>query len=98
MAGKTSVYHGPVLLVLDTGASGVDVDACVFSRAALERMTVEPGRDGRWLAAHTEDTSGAPVTLCAFADGGRDGAWYISWLTVQDPPQPPQDRPLWAAR
>lgn len=98
MAGKTSVYHGPVLLVLDTGASGVDIDTCVFSRAALERMTVEPGRDGRWLAAHTEDTSGRSVTLCAFADGGRDGAWYISWLTVQDPPQPPQDRPLWAAR
>ena len=86
VSGRTSVYHGPVLLVLDTGASGTDVDACVFERHALEDMQVVGGKDGCWLTATAANTAGEPVRLLDFASGGRDGAWYISWLSVKDAP------------
>lgn len=96
--GCTSLYHGPVLLVLDTAASGTDVDACVFDRAALERMTVTGGEDGRWLTARTTNLAGETVRLVDFADGGRDGAWYISWLRIQNAPAARDDDEIWNAR
>ena len=96
--GCASLYHGPVLLVLDTAASGTDVDACVFERKTLEQMTVTGGENGRWLTAHTVNRDGESVTLVDFADGGRDSAWYISWLHIKDVPPARENNEIWNAR
>lgn len=86
VSGRTSVYHGPLLLALDTGASGTDVDACVFERQALDNRVVESGDKDHWLTAAVKNTAGETVRLLDFASCGRDGSWYISWLNVRDAP------------
>ena len=96
--GCTSLYHGPILLVLDTGASGTDVNNCVFERAALEQMTVTGGEDGYWLTAQATNLAGEIVRLVDFADGGRNGAWYISWLNIQNAPALWDNDEIWNAR
>ena len=84
--------------MLDTAASGTDVDTCVFDRAALEQMTVTGGEDGCWLTARMTTLAGETVRLVDFADGGRDGAWYISWLRIQNAPSAQSNDEIWNAR
>ncbi len=80
-AGKTSVYYGPILLALDDNFAKVSLfDA--LSVEGLKNMTVS-GDDGLLLSASVVSDDGKTVRLISFADVGRGGSNYRSWLTVK---------------
>ncbi|MDD4125710.1 MAG: glycoside hydrolase family 127 protein [Eubacteriales bacterium] len=102
VSGRTSVYHGPVLMTLDSLVSGTDIDICSFDRKMLDNMTVKDGTDGHWLTAEVVDTEGKSVLLVDFASSGRGGSHYISWLNIRNSPSAvktkEKDLPVWASR
>lgn len=80
--GKTAVYYGPVLLVLDTAHCLLPLDEITLQTIDLESMTVTKADDGCWLHFDTVTVDGTPVRLVDFASAGHGSSPYISWLKV----------------
>ena len=89
MAEFTSVFVGPILLVLDkntTGLSRTDVvlDANSFAGAKIADETA----DGGWISLTVKDKNGGDVKLIDFASAGKYDAGtpgdYYSWLNIID--------------
>lgn len=86
LAGRASLYLGPVLLAYDASISGNGPDdpAPIDARTlrALPASVVQ-GASRPIVLAEAKTTDGATVRLCDFASAGADGSRYRSWLRVE---------------
>lgn len=81
MEHKLSMYSGPILMTLQPEVEGVERNL-VLPVAALDASRLIPVEDG--LAARVvtlED--GKEITLRAYSDCGKNGEYYISWISVK---------------
>lgn len=95
-AGKVSLYRGPVLLAYDQTVNSFDaagippIDLAQLSKAKIAEPT--KGRSAVespiWLQVEIPTERG-PLALVDFADAGRDGTHYQSWLPAVPAPAPP---------
>ena len=101
-AGKTSVYHGPILLAFDPVHNEVDpaeipeIDATTLSfEAGQTTRQIQP-----WMILTAEASDGTQVALCDFASAGAYGNHYRTWLPLQNisPLAFSLDKPVWANR
>jgi len=100
MAGRMSVYRGPVLLAYDLllNENGPP-DPAPSTPADLQKARVsfpspspEQSRIGRylpWLLVDVPRPDGSVLRLCDFASAGARGSHYVSWLPAQQIAPPP---------
>lgn len=93
--GRSSVYHGPVLLAWDQSRNETDADRIPTLQASTLRLKPVPQADYRpadrrfppivLYEVSGTDAEGKPATirLCDFASAGATGAAYRSWLPVE---------------
>jgi DUF1680 family protein len=95
MAGRASIYRGPLLLAFDPRFNAFDAEALPSLRPAdLAAAEVEfPARDAAAEAAgvfaprllvKVPTAGGRVVTLCDYASAGASGTPYRSWLAALD--------------
>jgi hypothetical protein len=83
-AKRTSVYYGPILLVVDTDHEYLPAHYIRLLPEDLEKLTVEDGSPyGTWLRCHARERDGETVCLIDFASGGKTHSHYTSWLDVR---------------
>jgi DUF1680 family protein len=110
MAGRMSVYRGPLLLAYDLllNENGPpDPAPCTPAELAKARLafpTPAPdqariGRFAPWLIVDVPRADGTALRLCDFASAGARGSHYVSWLPADQiaPPAPAPDYPEEAA-
>jgi DUF1680 family protein len=102
MAGRTSIYHGPLLLTFDPVYNTMDPVAIpVLDALNLDStMTSTDRRFHPWVLMNVKSVEGRDVTLCDFATAGAYGNYYRSWLTVHNVGFVPfdPDKPIWSNR
>jgi DUF1680 family protein len=95
MAGKVSLYRGPLLLAYDQRHNRFDEDvlpALALARLSLARMvrptTAAPGdlasQFAPWVLVDVPGAEGRSLRLCDFASAGATGTRYRSWLAALD--------------
>ncbi len=99
MAGKVSLYRGPLLLAYDQKYNSFDADKLPpieLSRLAEAKPvassshTPQSGMGSRpWLLIDMPASRGGTVRLVDFANAGADGTDYRSWLVARQPPATP---------
>ncbi len=99
VAGKVSVYRGPILLAYDQAQNTFDEDAIPeMDLEHLEKAQVVPlqnsaRRDGftppPWLTVDVPTVQGGTLRLVDFASAGSAGTRYRSWLPANPSPPPP---------
>ncbi len=99
MAGKISVFRGPLLLAYDVLQNDSSEPAAI-TPGDLRRATVTiPPRDADsaalglvppWILVDIPRAQGVPLRLCDFASAGSRGSTYYSWLPAEQvaPPCP----------
>jgi hypothetical protein len=83
--GKTSIYHGPILLAYDSRFNDRTFDqvpAMVASRLRLETAPWQQWPEP-WLLFRVTTAQGQTVVLCDFASAGATGTRYNTWLPVE---------------
>ena len=102
LAGKTSVYHGPILLAFDPVYN--ESDPASIPRMDAKTLSFEVGQTTRqiqpWMILTTKASDGTQVALCDFASAGAYGNYYRTWLPLQNiaPLAFSPDWPVWANR
>ncbi|MHB1455651.1 MAG: beta-L-arabinofuranosidase domain-containing protein [Armatimonadota bacterium] len=88
-AGKTSIFHGPILLAYDRRYNTMDPDAIpTLDAAKLSGKQVSfEGRIEPWMLIEFTSVDGKPLRLCDFGSAGQAGTPYISWLKVDNAPK-----------
>jgi DUF1680 family protein len=92
--GKTSVYHGPLLLAYDPRFDRYDPARLPTIEVAHppkigdgKASLAAPGTGEQMpLTATFATTDGSTITLCDFAHAGASGNLYVSWLPLTDAP------------
>lgn len=101
-AGKTSVYHGPILLAFDPVHN--EIDPAEIPQIDANTLSFEVGHTTRqiqpWMILTAEASDGTQVALCDFASAGAYGNYYRTWLPLQNiaPLAFSLDKPVWANR
>ncbi len=100
--GKTSIYHGPLLLAFDQVYNSMDPDA-IPELDALQLKPVPASTRRRlqpWVLLKVKAVDGQDVTLCDFATAGAYGNYYRSWLDIRNVKPVPFNplHPIWANR
>lgn len=101
-AGKTSVYHGPILLAFDPVHN--EIDPAEIPQIDAKTLSFEVGQTTRqiqpWMILTAEASDGTQVALCDFASAGAYGNYYRTWLPLQNiaPLAFSLDKPVWANR
>lgn len=84
VAGKTSVYYGPLLLAFDPVYNNFDADK--MSSLAAGGLTLKPATTSRsiqpWVLFSVKDAEGREMLLCDYATAGAYGNHYASWLPI----------------
>lgn len=84
LAGRVSVYSGPVLLTLDQRFDGAAYQSDIaIDPATLKLEAAAPGDTlypQPYLVVKATDAEGNAVTLCDFASAGQTGTLYTTWL------------------
>jgi DUF1680 family protein len=106
MAGRMSVYRGPLLLAYDvllTDNAPPEPAPCTPSdlqkaRVSFPSPAPDMARIGRfppWVIVDVPRSDGTVVRLCDFASAGARGSQYASWLPADQiaPPAPLPDYP-----
>ncbi|MHB0960119.1 MAG: beta-L-arabinofuranosidase domain-containing protein [Pirellulaceae bacterium] len=106
MAGRMSVYRGPLLLAYDVllnDNAPPDPVPCTPSdlqqaRVSFPASAPDQARIGRfspWLIVDVPRGDGTVLRLCDFASAGARGSHYVSWLPAEQiaPPAPLPDSP-----
>lgn len=106
MAGRMSVYRGPLLLAYDTWhneAKQVEPPSVASGELASARVAFPTrgpegavtGRFAPWIIVDIPLASGERIRLCDFASAGAVGSRYTSWLPAREiaPPSPMLDYP-----
>jgi DUF1680 family protein len=95
--GKTSIYHGPLLLAFDPVYNLMDPEDVpeLDARNLNPRFEKTDRIFQPWLLVKVKATNGQDVTLCDFATAGAYGNHYRTWLPIKnlaplafDPSQP----------
>ena len=92
LSGKTSLYHGPILLTCDQRYEPY-LDS--LPTLHLPSLTLKPAAspDAVWpqpyLLLHATDKQGNSCLLCDFASAGQTGTSYTTWLPTQTTLTPP---------
>ena len=85
LEGKTSIYHGPILLTYDRYFNTMDPDNIPTLDA--NNISVEPVPWSGWIQPFmlfkVKAKNGQDVYLCDFASAGVSGTPYRSWLSVE---------------
>ena len=97
VAGKVSLYRGPLLLAWDQAQTSYDegkipaVDLARLTEAHLVAAVLEtqPARPKTWLLVEVPAEDGSAVRLVDFASAGTAGTHYRSWLPCAKPLPPP---------
>ncbi len=95
VAGKVSLYRGPLLLAYDQAVNAFDAKQMPdvdLSRLAEAKVRL-PGQGGAfnlppWLEVELP-TAGGALRLVDFASAGQNGTDYRSWLKAAAPVEPP---------
>ena len=101
-AGKTSVYHGPILLAFDPVHN--EIDPAEIPQIDAKTLRFEVGHTTRqiqpWMILTAKASDGTQVALCDFASAGAYGNFYRTWLPLQNitPLAFSLDKPVWANR
>ncbi len=106
MAGRMSVYRGPLLLAYDLGlnengppepapCAPSDLANARFSFPAAAPEQTRVGCYLPWLIADVPRGDGSVLRLCDFASAGARGTRYVSWLPAEAiaPPPPHPEYP-----
>lgn len=99
VAGKASIYCGPILLTYDPRYNTMDPDDVPPLDA--RDLQAEPVRWTRWPAPwmlfRFKATDGRDLLLCDFASAGSTGTPYRSWLPIQGvaPRSFSREYPVW---
>jgi DUF1680 family protein len=101
MAGRMSVYRGPLLLAYDvllnesggpdpTPLTPADLQQAQISIPVPAPELARIGRFSPWLIVDVPRTTGPNLRLCDFASAGARGSHYVSWLPAENilPPPP----------
>jgi DUF1680 family protein len=99
MAGRMSVYRGPLLLAYDQLLNDrVSADPPKLTPSLLKQARVSiPNRENRgacvgifppWVLVDVPLSSGETARLCDFASAGSSGSHYASWLPAAELPPP----------
>jgi hypothetical protein len=95
--GKTSIYHGPLLLAFDPVYNPMDPEDVpeLDARNLNPRFEKTDRVFQPWLLVKVKATNGQDVTLCDYATAGAYGNHYRTWLPIKhvaplafDPLQP----------
>jgi hypothetical protein len=95
--GKTSIYHGPLLLAFDPVYNPMDPEDVpeLDARKLNPQFEKTDRRFQPWVLVKVKATNGQDVTLCDFATAGAYGNHYRTWLPIKnvaplafDPSQP----------
>jgi hypothetical protein len=99
VAGKVSLYRGPLLLAYDQAQNDFDEDAvpAIDLRRLEETRLVETSTATAtlepqlrpWLTVEVTTADGRLLRLVDFASAGAGGTRYRSWLPAKSPPPPP---------
>jgi hypothetical protein len=99
VAGKVSLYRGPLLLAYDQAQNDFDEDAvpAIDLRRLEETRLVETSTATAtlelqlrpWLTVEVPTADGHLLRLVDFASAGAGGTRYRSWLPAKSPPPPP---------
>jgi hypothetical protein len=83
--GKTSIYHGPVLLAYDHRFNPKPFDQLPAFRAS--QVPLESAESSQppvpWLLLKVGAPNQEPIHLCDFASAGATGTKYHTWLPVE---------------
>jgi DUF1680 family protein len=106
MAGRLSLYRGPLLLAYDFHQNETrdnQPPAISLANLAKARLSVPArtaggeafGRFAPWLLVDIPDDDRGWIRLCDFASAGSAGSHYASWLPATNlpPPRPLQQQP-----
>ncbi len=95
VAGKVSLYRGPILLAYDVALNRFDermiqpVDLGRLGEAKLEVREGAKPMLAPWLELTLPTRGGQALRLCDFASAGARGTRHRSWLPVKEPLPPP---------
>ncbi len=100
MAGKMSVYRGPILLAYDSllndenaptppPLTPADLAEAKISKPSRTAEGAAIGRFPPWMIVDIPRSQGPAVRLCDFASAGSCGSQYFSWLPAQHIAPPP---------
>ena len=83
--GKTSIYHGPIVLTYDRYFNKIDPNdiPMLDARDLSIEMVAWSGWIQPLLLAKVKAKDGQDVYLCDFASAGVSGTPYRSWLEVE---------------
>ena len=101
-SGKTSVYHGPVLLAFDPVYN--ETDPAEIPQIDAKTLNFEAGQTNQliqpWMILTTKTSDGTQLALCDFASAGAYGNYYRTWLPSKNiaPLEFSLDKPIWANR
>jgi DUF1680 family protein len=85
VAGKTSIYRGPLLLTYDRRFNAMDPDElpALDARGLTGRIVAWDGWIAPYLLLEFPADDGQVVRLCDFGSAGEGGTPYRSWLPVR---------------
>lgn len=92
VAGKVSLYRGPLLLAYDQAHNSFDEDAipALNLDQLAETRVMKIGSSGEpWLLLELPTAQGGPLRLVDFANAGATGTHYRSWLAAEHAPAAP---------
>jgi hypothetical protein len=97
--GKTSIYHGPVLLAVD--GEDIEDEEYILDGTSVNGVVFEDHPD-YWLYGRVSTITGEEVALVDYSGAGEEGSFYRSWLKVADGPDPVSGKegtaPVWNRR
>lgn len=87
MAGKTSVYYGPLLLAFDPRYNSMDPDPSTIPALNTQTLELKPLSPDKkfttWVVFQVKGQKNEDMILCDFASAGLYGNYYLSWLNVE---------------
>ncbi len=102
LAGKSSIYQGPILLTLDQHYDAQGYENMPMLN--LSRLTLTPSEARSesspkpYLLLTATDADGNCLTLCDFASAGQTGSAYTTWLPVAGNQTPAREIQPWGDR
>ena len=88
---KTSLYSGPILLAYDQSLN--TLDPAELPALDFNRLTLKPAACASafqpMVLFEVRGEKDTPFFLCDYATAGAHGAWYASWLRVDNAPPAP---------
>lgn len=96
VAGKASIWRGPILLAYDQAMNAVDAERTpTVTPRALQQAKIQTPTPAEgdalapWLVVTVPSQGGEPIVLTDYASAGAKGTPYRSWIPSTELPPPP---------